>query len=218
MSLSKKLLIITGPQGSGNHLFSRLLSLHRDVGGWKELHQQYWVPSDLETFAKYWVYPEQLCEFDFSQHDYWVANVSCPFMYDGVRYVPKIVEFADECTKLGIHVEVGIIVRDQNINMEQQLRVRKEVTLPIALDYYYDKLLESDYPVHFLDHEAFFLHKKFYLRYLQRILKFPVAWDDPNIMRFIEEDANSKYVKYVDKHWLDEQVWQGIKSKKERGL
>lgn len=218
MSLSKKLLIITGPQGSGNHLFSRLLSLHPDVGGWKELHNEYWVPSDLETFAKYWVYPEQLHEFDFSSHDYWVANVSVPFMYDGVRYVPKIVEFAEECKKLGIYVEIAIIVRDQNINMEQQLRVRKEVTLPIATDYYYDKLIPSEFPVHFIDHEAFFLHKSFYLQYLQRILKFPIAWDDPNIMRFIDEDANSKYVKYVDKHWLDEQVWQGIKTKKERGL
>jgi hypothetical protein len=218
VSYDKKLLIITGPQGSGNHLFSRLLSLHPDVGGWKELHSEYWVPSDLETFAKYWVHPKQLSEFDFSKHDYWVANVSCPFMYDGVRYVPKIVEFAEECKKLNIQVTIGIIVRDQNINMEQQLRVRKEVTLPIAMDYYYEKLLPSEFPVHFIDHEAFFLHKKFYLQYLQRILKFPIAWDDTNIMRFIDEDANSKYVKYVDKHWLDEQVWNGIKSKKERGL
>lgn len=218
MSLSKKLLIITGPQGSGNHLFSRLLSLHRDVGGWKELQDEYWIPSDLETFAKYWVYPEQLCEFDFSSHDYWVANVSCPFMYDGVRYVPRILEFATKCKKLGIHVEIGIIVRDQNINREQQLRVRKEVTLPIALEYYYDILIPSEFPTHFIDHEAFFLHKEHYLKYLQRILKFPIAWDDPNIMRFIDEDANSKYIKYVDKHWLDEQVWHGIKSKQERGL
>lgn len=218
MSLSKKLLIITGPQGSGNHLFSRLLSLHRDVGGWKELQDEYWIPSDLETFAKYWVHPEQLTEFDFSSHDYWVANVSCPFMYDGVRYLPKILEFATECKKLGIHAEIGIIVRDQNINREQQLRVRKEVTLPIALEYYYDILIPSEFPVHFIDHEAFFLHKKHYLRYLQRILKFPIAWDDPNIMQFIDEDANSKYIKYVDKHWLDEQVWHGIKSKQERGL
>lgn len=218
MSLSKKLLILTGPQGSGNHLFSRLLSLHRDVGGWKELLKDYWVPSDLETFAKYWIYPEKLHEFDFGNHDYWLANVSVPFMYDGVRHVPKILEFAKQCNKLGIAVEIAIVVRDENINAEQQLRVRKEVTLPIAQDYYYDTLLDSEFPVHFIDHEAFFLHKEYYLRYLQRILKFPIAWDNPDIMMFIDENPNSKYVKYVDKHWLDEQVWQGIKSKKERGL
>ena len=56
----KKLLIITGPQGSGNHLFSRLLSLHPDVGGWDDLLDEYWVPSDLEPFAEYWVNPEKI--------------------------------------------------------------------------------------------------------------------------------------------------------------
>ena len=56
----KKLLIITGPQGSGNHLFSRLLSLHPDVRGWEEMLTNYWVPSDQEPFAEYWVHPEKL--------------------------------------------------------------------------------------------------------------------------------------------------------------
>ena len=53
----KKLLIVTGPQGSGNHLFSRLLSLHPAVEGWTEILDQYWVPSDQEPFAEYWVTP-----------------------------------------------------------------------------------------------------------------------------------------------------------------
>ena len=48
----KKLLIVTGPQGSGNHLFSRIFSMHECVGGWKELVDTYWVPSDLENFAE----------------------------------------------------------------------------------------------------------------------------------------------------------------------
>ena len=138
-------------------------------------------------------------------------------MYDGTRYVPKILEFARECKKLGISVEICIIVRDENINREQQLRVRKEVTLPIALNYY-QTLLDSEFTVHYLDHEAFFLHRENYLKYLQKILKFPIAWDNPNILKFIDDNPNSKYIKYVDKHWLDEQVWQGICSKKERGL
>ena len=37
-------------------------------------------------------------------------------------------------------------------------------------------------------------------------------------MKFIEEGPNKKYVNYVDEYWLDEQVWKGIQSKKERGL
>ena len=58
----KKLLIVTGPQGSGNHLFSRLLSLHPAVEGWTEMLDQYWVPSDQEPFAEYWVTPELLTQ------------------------------------------------------------------------------------------------------------------------------------------------------------
>ena len=44
----KKLLIVTGPQGSGNHLFARLFSLHENVIGWEKLHEKYWVPSAQE--------------------------------------------------------------------------------------------------------------------------------------------------------------------------
>ena len=215
---NKRLLIVTGPQGSGNHVFSRLFSLHPEVGGWEALHDEYWVPSDLEPFADYWVNPERLDEFDFSLRDYWVANVSVPFMYDGDKQVPKILEFSNKCKQLGIEVVIAIIVRDQNINSEQQKRVRNEITLPIAQNYYYNHLLTSNFDVHFLDHEAFFLHREHYLKYCENILKFPIAWYDEKITNFIDKDANSKYVKYVDEYWLDEQVWHGIQKKKDRGI
>ena len=215
---NKRLLIVTGPQGSGNHVFSRLFSLHPEVGGWEALHDEYWVPSDLEPFADYWVNPERLDEFDFSSSDYWVANVSCPFFFDGVRYTPKIIEFAEKCRDLDIEVVIAIIVRDQNINSAQQMRVRKEITLPIAQDYYYTHLLPSNFDVHFLDHEAFFLHREHYLKYCERILNFPVAWDDKKIMNFIDKDANSKYTNYIDEYWLDQHVWRGCQSKSQRGI
>ena len=215
---AKKLLIITGPQGSGNHLFSRLLSLHPNVNGWEELLDKYWVPSDQEPFADYWVDPDKLQEDQFAVFDYHLANVSCPFMYDGVRYVPKILEVAERASSFGIDVEIAIIVRDQNINAEQQRRVRGEITTPIAQDYYYNTLLKSSFPVHFLDHEAFFLHREHYLRWAGKILNFPVESDLEKINRFIDKDANHKYVKYVNKYWLDREVWTGIQSKKARGL
>lgn len=218
VTLDKKLLIITGPQGSGNHLFSRLLSLHPDVSGWEELKDKYWVPSDQEPFADYWVSPEQLTLDKFYGYQYHLANVSCPFMYDGVRYVPRILEVAERARFLGIDVQIAIIVRDQNINAEQQRRVRGEVTTPIAQNYYYNTLLKSNFPVHFLDHEAFFLHKEHYLEWISRVLNFPIETDTEKIMRFIDKDANHKYIKYVDTYWLDNEVWAGIRSKKERGL
>ena len=214
----KKLLIITGPQGSGNHLFSRVLSTHPKVGGWKQLLDEYWVPSDLEPFAEYWVYPERLTAEQFEGKDYWLANVSVPFVYDGVRQTPKILEMASQAHKLGIDVTIAIIVRDQNIQAEQQLRVRKEVTLPIAQEYYYNQLLTSDFPVHFLDNEAFFLHKQHYLKWASNLLQFPVDYDNPDILKFITDDPNRKYVKHVDEYWLDEQVWNGIQPMSARGL
>ena len=214
----KKLLIVTGPQGSGNHLFSRLLSLHPAVLGWEELKEKYWVPSDQEPYADYWVEPKKLSANHFTEYQYHLANVSCPFMYDGVRYVPKILEVAQQASQYGIKVQIAIIVRDQNINAEQQRRVRGEVTTPIAQEYYYNTLLESEFPVHFLDHEAFFLHKQHYLQWIGKILDFPVELDLEKINLFIDKDANHKYVKYVEKYWLDDQVWSGIRSKDARGL
>ncbi len=215
---AKKLLIITGPQGSGNHLFSRLLSLHPDVSGWEELKDKYWVPSDQEPFADYWVAPDKLHADQFAGFEYHLANVSCPFMYDGVRYVPKILEVAERASSYGIDVEIAIIVRDQNINAEQQRRVRGEVTTPVAQDYYYNTLLKSDFPVHFLDHEAFFLHKEHYLKWVGKTLNFPVELNPKKIMKFIGTDANCKYVQYVNEYWLDQEVWAGIQSKQSRGL
>lgn len=214
----KKLLIITGPQGSGNHLFSRLLSLHPEVQGWEELKEKYWVPSDQEPFADYWVDPDKLHADQFAGFTYHLANVSCPFMHDGVRYVPKILEVAKIASSFGVQVQIAIIVRDQNINAEQQKRVRGEVTTPFAQDYYYNTLLKSNFPVHFLDHEAFFLHKEHYLKWVGQVLNFPVELDTEKINRFIDKDANHKYVKYVKEYWLDEQVWAGIQSKAARGL
>jgi len=214
----KRLLIITGPQGSGNHLFSRVFSTHPRVGGWKQLLDEYWVPSDLEPFAEYWVYPERMTAKAFDGYDYWLANVSVPFVYDGVRQTPKILEMAEQARALGIDVTIAIIVRDQNIQAEQQLRVRKEVTLPIAQEYYYNHLLTSDFPAHFLDNEAFFLHKHYYLKWASNLLQFPVDYDNPDILKFITEDPNRKYVKHVDEYWLDEQVWNGIQPMSVRGL
>jgi hypothetical protein len=214
----KKLLIITGPQGSGNHFFSRVFSTHPDVGGWKSLLDEYWVPSDLEPFAEFWVYPERLTAEHFAEHDYWLANVSVPFVYDGVRRVPKILEVAEQARSFGVDVQIAIIVRDQNINSEQQRRVRKEVTLPIAQEYYYNTILSSDFSVHFLDNEAFFLHREHYLKWASKLLGFPIDWSNPDIFKFIDQDPNAKYVKYVEEYWLDQQVWYGIQPKKARGI
>lgn len=207
----KKLLIVTGPQGAGNHLFSRILSMHPDVEGWQELLDQYWIPSDEEPFADFWVDPDKLTPGHFKNSNYFLANVSCPFFYDGVRHVPKILEVANRARLFGIEVHIGIIVRDQNINQLQQLRVRKEHTAPIAQEYY-KKLFASDIPIHFLDHEAFFLYQEEYVHWIGQLIGFPVETDKEKLMKFITVDANHKYVKYIDEHWLDKVILAGSHS------
>ena len=201
----KKLLIVTGPQGSGNHLFARLFSMHPNVIGWESLHDNYWVPSDQEPFARYWVYPEEL---KFPEGNFFCANVSVPFFYDGVRQTPKIKEVAYEAIKQGVQPIIAVIVRDRNINELQQVRVGGECTLDIATEYY------KDIACHFIDHEAFFLYKEKYIEYLGRLLEFPVIKE--GIDNFISVDANHKYVFPCKKHWLDDEIRKGRKTFKQR--
>jgi len=196
----KKLLIVCGPQGSGNHLFARLLSAHENVVGWNDLKHEYWIPSDEEPFAKYWVNPEEL---KFPKGDFFCANVSVPFFYDGVRQVPKIKEVAYRAIELGVQPIIALIVRDRNINELQQKRVGGEVTMDTALEYF------KDLTCHFIDHEAFFLWKEKYVEYLGRILEFPVTTE--GIDNFITVDANHKYVFPVQEHWLDKEIRKGRK-------
>ena len=203
--MSKKLLIVTGPQGSGNHLFARLLSAHPMVKGWDSLKDNYWVPSDEEPFARYWVYPEEL---QFPEGDFFCVNVSVPFFYDGVRRTPKIKEVAYKAVTMGIEPIIAVVCRDRNINELQQKRVGGEVTMDIALDYY------SDLRHHFIDHEAFFLYKERYMEYLGRILEFPVTKE--GIDNFVTVDANHKYVYPIKEHWLDNEIRKGRKPFKQR--
>ena len=196
----KKLLIVTGPQGSGNHLFARLLSAHPNVVGWDSLKDNYWVPSDEEPFARYWVHPEEL---KFPEGEFFCANVSVPFFYDGVRQVPKIKEVAYQAIHQGVQPIIAVIVRDRNINELQQVRVGGECTMDTALEYF------KDLSCHFIDHEAFFLWKEKYIEYLGRLLEFPVTTE--GIDNFISVDANHKYVFPVKEHWLDNEIRKGRK-------
>jgi hypothetical protein len=205
----KRLLIVTGPQGSGNHLFSKVLGYHPYVSGW-DFGDKYWIPSDEEPFAECWVDPSKTKSM--LKGSAIVANVSVPFVYDGVKQVPKIQEVVNEAKNAGYDVKVCVVVREENINKEQQRRVRKEVTLPTALNYYYN--LDAD--LHFLSHESLYLYGGAYLKWLSKVLDFPIAYDDERINETISENQNEKYVKHVDTHWLDEQVWNGIRPKNER--
>ena len=212
-SQSKRLLILTGAQGSGNHLVSRLFSLHKDVKGWDALLEKYWVPSDEEPFARFFLYPSELSSEHLSQ--YTVCNVSYPFIYDGEKTYPKIKEVADRAIELGAKVQIGIIVRDHNINRMQQQRVRGYIAFDEARSYF--RHLDVDkYDVHFISHETLFAYPNMYMRYLGQQLNFPV--DYKSAWKNIDVAPNSKYIQFVEEFWLDEEVHSGLRTKAERGI
>ena len=94
------ILIITGPQGSGNHLFSKIFALSPEVRGWSALNKKYWIGHDQEPFAEYWRNPKKLSDFDWTQSEYFVTSVSCPYMDNGEPTIPKYQEFIAELDKV----------------------------------------------------------------------------------------------------------------------
>ena len=134
--MRKTLVILTGPQGSGNHLWSKIFALHPDVYAWHALLHEYWIGHDQEPFAEYWENPDRLREFNWGKCEYFVTSVSTPYMNNGERTTPDIVRFAATAMGLGIRVKIAIIGRDRNILNYQQTRVRGEPTVDIALNEY----------------------------------------------------------------------------------
>jgi len=196
----KKLLIMTGPQGSGNHMWSKILALHPDVTGWSDLLNNYWIPHDQEPFAAYWRDPEQLKNYDWSKTDYHVTSISCPYIDDTRWAVPDIIKFACCAEDIGLQVQIVIIGRDQNILGFQETRVRGRSTFEIAQEEY-KKLTEWN-PVYF-SYELLHLYRGSYLKQLSKIIEFPIAYEDARLTEILKDDTNQKYFQPVEHHWTD---------------
>jgi hypothetical protein len=197
----KTLLILTGPQGTGNHLWSKIFALHPDVYGWHALLHEYWIGHDQEPFAACWENPELLKEFNWDLCDYYVTSVSTPYMNNGERTVPNIVRFAATALGLGICVKIAVIGRDRNVLTYQQTRVRGEPTVDIALAEY-EKLQTWD-PV-FLSYELLHLYREKYLQQIAKQLEFPIDLAHPHMNNILVDDTNSKYFQPVQHHPTDD--------------
>lgn len=201
------MLILTGPQGAGNHLWSKVFSQHSDVYGWKSLLENYWEPHrTTEPFAKYWRDTELLDEFDWTQSDYYVTSISVPLGIpnDDVNplWTPDLEQFKNKVESLGIQTQFAVVGRDQNILREQQTRIRSESTLPLFL-----KQMPKQ-PI-FLSYELLYLYKDRYVETLD--VNIPV---DSNVEHLLVEDANDKYVHRVESSELDNGNRQGVIFKK----
>ena len=195
------MLVITGPQGSGNHMWSKIFALYPRTFGWKALLNEYWIGHDQEPFAEYWKDPTKLKDFDWNQSDYFVTSISVPYMNNGERTIPKFKEFIHAVEDLGIKIEFAIIGRDQNIVRMQETRVRGEPTVDIAIKEL--RNLSGRMP-YFLSYELLHLYQGDYLIQLNKILNFPVAHNDTRIDEILKDDTNQKYFQSVKHHWTDD--------------
>ena len=197
----KKMLILTGPQGAGNHLWSKVFSLHPEVYGWKSLLKNYWEAHRFsEPFALHWKDHSLLKTFDWSQSDYYFTSISLPLGIVGSEvnpmWVPDLQGFAATVSECGIEVEIAVTGRDQNILNYQQTRIRTQSTLPMFVD----QLPKINSPT-FLSYELLYLYKQDYLKSLK--LNIPIAWDDMRVNEILEQDANEKYTHSVEYSELD---------------
>ena len=113
-----RLLIITGPQGSGNHVFSKCLAVHENVYGWKSLLNTYWEGHHHEPFAKYWNDPELLHEFDWAQKEHYVTSISCPFVKNKEPHIPMYEKFIKQLElELGKKVQTGQFGADMKVSL-----------------------------------------------------------------------------------------------------
>lgn len=195
------MLILTGPQGAGNHLWSKIFSLHPEVYGWKTLLDNYWEAHRFaEPFAQYWRDHNLLKSFDWSQSEYYFTSISCPLGIIGSDvnpiWIPDLQGFARAVMSCGVYVEFAVVGRDQTILNNQQTRVRTQPTLPL-----FEEQLPNIWNPTFLSYELLYLYRRNYLKSLN--LSIPVAWNDSRINEILANDANAKYVHSVEHNELD---------------
>jgi len=199
-----KMLILVGPQGSGNHLFSKIFSIHDEVHGWKESLEPegYFIPHWFEPFNDYWNDMSLISKDMMDGKKFAVTSVSNPYMRDFLPKVPEVNLFIKKLNEVGIESQVVVIGRDRNILDLQQRRLRDGPTwgmMQIMLN-------RIEEPPFYVSQELLYLYRKHYLRSLEKQLQFPIDWKNPMVERILEKDANEKYVKQVAATWLDHEV------------
>ena len=132
----KTLLVLTGPQGAGNHLWSKIFALHPRVSGWRALLNNYWIGHDEEPWAQYWLEPSTLRDAQWAMSDWHVTSISVPYMNNGVATVPDFKGFVAGVQNLGYRVKIAVLGRDQTVLQHQESRVRGGVTLDQAVAEY----------------------------------------------------------------------------------
>jgi|TARA_R100000030_G_scaffold69473_5_gene53235 hypothetical protein len=198
------ILVISGPQGTGNHVFSKVLSMHSNVHGWNQLLREYWINHDSAPFKDIWNNPKNIDNYDWAEHENYVLSVSGPYVekdHDDIRYTkyPKYKEVLHRLNEKG-NLQVGIIGRDQNITAQNQLRKRGVESLHNYLNKIEDLM---EYRHTFLSVELLYMFRHQYVKSLDSVLDIPVDYTNERLHYILNKDPNAKYVHYVEHSWLD---------------
>jgi len=198
------ILVISGPQGTGNHVFSKVLSMHSNVHGWDQLLREYWINHDNAPFKDIWNTPENIDNYDWTEHENYVLSVSGPYVDKdamGVRHTkyPDYKEVLRRLNEKG-NLQVGIIGRDQNITAQNQLRKRGVESLHNYLNKIEDIM---EYRHTFLSVELLYMFRHQYVKSLDSVLDIPVDYTNERLHYILNKDPNAKYVHYVENSWLD---------------
>ena len=189
---------MTGPQGSGNHLFSKALGQNKNIFVWPSLQEKYWEGHDLEPFAEYWKDPSKLNEFDWSQSGYFITSISCPYFDDGVETIPQYNDFINIAKKFA-DIQFLIIGRDRNIMRLQQERVRGKHTTPNFMSQI-DNII-FNFKTIFASQEMLYLYKLNYLQWLEKelgLLDSELTTDSNRLLDILSKDANEKYISQTE--------------------
>jgi hypothetical protein len=205
----KTLLILTGPQGSGNHLWSKIFALHNKVNGWHALLNDHWIGHDEEPWAHYWLNPAELKHAPWTVSDWHVTSISVPYMNNGSPSVPDFKSFVSGVQNLGYRVKIAVLGRDKNILEYQESRVRGNPTFDQALAEYSRFALPA-----FLSYELLHLYGRQYLQKIERELEFPMAWDHPDLEKILAQDTNRKYFQAAAEQPLDAIIRHASRKKK----
>jgi len=207
--MKPNILVITGPQGTGNHVFSKVLSMHKNVYGWDKLLREYWIPHHVAPFADIWTDPTKIDSYFWKEQNYMIS-VSGPFIdkIDGKKQTvyPNYTEVLERLSEKG-NLLVGIIGRDQTITAQNQTRKR-------GVESYHNFLNKIDditqFPHVFLSVELLYLFRHKYVESLSNLLNIPVDWENEKLHYILNKDPNMKYVHYVEHSWLDKRKNGGL--------
>ena len=186
--------MLFGPQGSGNHLFSKIFALHSDVHGWKELlddskEENYFIPHYKEPSSEYWHDIDNITLDIMGGKNFAVMSASVPF-WNRELMIPPFGRIFNKLEELDIEVQPVVIGRDKTILTYQQTRLRGGPSWGSMTQV----LRRFEKTPFYVSLELLYLYKKNYIRDIGKWLQFPVADNDPRIADILKEDSNQKYI------------------------